>query len=59
MLYCGFTILPAKLRKLRDYISSRIGELVVVIGVWLLVDASSIFRFYTEGLTQDGSQLVD
>jgi hypothetical protein len=34
MLYCGFTILPTKLRKLRDSISSRVGELVVLIGVW-------------------------
>jgi hypothetical protein len=41
MLYCGFTILPAKLRKLRNSISSRVGELVIVIRVRFLVDASS------------------
>jgi uncharacterized membrane protein YdbT with pleckstrin-like domain len=35
-----------------------VGEVVIVIGVWFLVDASLVFRFYAEGLTQDGSQLV-
>jgi hypothetical protein len=30
MLQCGFTILPAKLKKLMD---SKVGELVIVIGV--------------------------
>jgi hypothetical protein len=60
MLQCGFTILLAKLRKLRDSIVYRVGELVIglVIGVWFLVDASSAFRFYAKGLTQDGTQLV-
>jgi hypothetical protein len=52
------TILPTKLRKLRDSIASRVGELVVVVRVWLLVDTSSAFRFYAEGLSQDGSQLI-
>jgi hypothetical protein len=51
-------ILPTKLSKLRNSIASRVGELVIVIGVWFLVDVSSAFRFYAEGLTQDGSQLV-
>jgi hypothetical protein len=32
-------------------IASRVRELVIVIGVWFLVDASSGFRFYAEGLT--------
>jgi hypothetical protein len=32
--------------------------LVIVVGVWLLVDTSSAFRFYAKGLSQDGSQLV-
>jgi hypothetical protein len=58
MLQCGFTILPAKLRKLRDYIASRVVELVVVIEVWFFVDVSSTFRLYAEGLMQDSSQLV-
>jgi hypothetical protein len=49
MLQCGFTILLAKLRKLRDLIASRVGELVVIIRVWFLVDASSAFRFYAKG----------
>jgi hypothetical protein len=47
-----------KLRKLRDSIAFRIGELVIVIEVRFLVDVSSAFRFYAEGLLQDGSQLV-
>jgi hypothetical protein len=58
MLQCGLIILPTKLRKLRDSIASRVWELVVVVGVWLLVDTSSAFRFYDEGLAQDGSQLI-
>jgi hypothetical protein len=58
MLQCGFTILPAKLRKLRDSIASRVWELVIVTRVSFLVDTSSAFRFYAEGLTQDDSQLV-
>jgi hypothetical protein len=33
MLQYGFIILPTKLRKLRDSIASRVGELVVVVGV--------------------------
>jgi hypothetical protein len=49
---------PAKLRKLRDSIASRVVELVVVIGVWFLVDMFSAFRLYAKGLTQDSSQLV-
>jgi hypothetical protein len=32
--------------------------LVVVIRVWLLVNASSDFRFYAQGLLQDSGQLV-
>jgi hypothetical protein len=48
MLQCGFTILPAKLRKLRDSITSRVGELIVVIRVWFFVDASSTFRLYAK-----------
>jgi hypothetical protein len=32
--------------------------LIVVVRIWLLVDTSSTFRFYVEGLMQDGSQLV-
>jgi hypothetical protein len=58
MLYCGFTIHLAKLKKLRDSITSRVGELVVIVGIWFLVDASSGFRFYVEGFMQDGSQLI-
>jgi hypothetical protein len=58
MLYCGFTILPTKLRKLRDSTASRVRELKVVIRIGFLLDASSAFRFYAEGLTQDGIQLV-
>jgi hypothetical protein len=58
MLQCGFIILPTKLRKLRDSIASKVGELVVVVGVWLLVDTSSAFRFYVEEHSQDSSQLV-
>jgi hypothetical protein len=53
-----FYHLPTKLSKLRDSIASRIGKLVVVVRIWLLVDASSTFRFYAQGLTQDASQLV-
>jgi hypothetical protein len=30
---------PTKLRKLSDSIDSRVGELVIVIGVYFLVDA--------------------
>jgi hypothetical protein len=51
MLYCGFTILPTKLRKLRDSIASRVRELVVVVGIRLLVDTSSAFGFYAKKLT--------
>jgi hypothetical protein len=51
-------ILPTKLGKLRNSIASRVGELVIVIGVWFLVDTSLAFRFYAKGLMQDGSQLV-
>jgi hypothetical protein len=58
MLECGFTILPTKLRKLRDSIASRVRELVIIIRVWLLVNASMAFRFYVEGFLQNGSQLV-
>jgi hypothetical protein len=58
MLQCGFTILPTKLRKLKDFIASRVRELIVLIRIWFLVDASSAFRFYAEGLTQDDSQLI-
>jgi hypothetical protein len=58
MLQCRFTILPAKLRKLRDSIASKVGELVIVIEVWFWVDVSSAFRLYAEGLMQDSSQLV-
>jgi hypothetical protein len=58
MLQYGFIILPTKLRKLRDSIAFRVGELVIVVEVWLLVDSSSAFRFYDEGLSQDSSQLV-
>jgi hypothetical protein len=49
---------PTKLRKLRDSIASRVGKLVVVVRIWFLVDTSSVFRFYAEGLTQDSSQLI-
>jgi hypothetical protein len=49
--YCGFTILPTKLRKLRDYIASRVGKLVVVVGIQFLIDTPSTFRFYAKGLT--------
>jgi hypothetical protein len=38
--------------------ASRVGELVIVIGVWFLVYMSPAFRIYAEGLTQDGSQLI-
>jgi hypothetical protein len=50
MLQYGFTILPTKLRKLRDSIASRVRELVVVVRVWFLVNVPSTFRFYAEGL---------
>jgi hypothetical protein len=58
MLQYGITILPAKLRKLRDSIAKEVGELVIVIRLWFLIDASSAFRFYAEGLNQNGSQLI-
>jgi hypothetical protein len=58
MFQYSFIILPTKLRKLRDSIASMVGELVIEVGVWLLLDTSSTFRFYVEGLLQDGSQLV-
>jgi hypothetical protein len=32
--------------------------LVIVIRVWFLINASSAFRFYVEGLMQDSCQLV-
>jgi hypothetical protein len=51
-------ILPTNSKKPRDSIASRVGELVVVVGVWLLVDTSSAFRFYVEEHSQDSSQLV-
>jgi hypothetical protein len=47
-LQCRFTIIPAKLRKLMDSIASRVGELVIVIGVWFLIDTSLSFRLYAE-----------
>jgi hypothetical protein len=52
LLECGFTIPPTKLRKPRDPIAYRVRELVVVIRLWFLVDASSAFRFYAERLAR-------
>jgi hypothetical protein len=49
---------PTKLGKLRDSIAPRVRELVILIRVWFLINASSAFRLYVEGLTQDSSQLV-
>jgi hypothetical protein len=37
MLKCGFTILPNKFSELGNYVSSRVRELVVVIGVRFLI----------------------
>jgi hypothetical protein len=51
-------MLLSKLRKLRDSIASRVRELVLVVRIQLLVDTPSAFRFYVEGLAQDGSQLI-
>jgi hypothetical protein len=38
--------------------ASRVRELVIVTGVWFVVNVPSSFRFYAKGLTQDTSQLV-
>jgi hypothetical protein len=37
---------PPKLRKLRDSTTSRVGDLVIVVRVWVLVNASLAFKFY-------------
>jgi hypothetical protein len=51
-------IIPTKLRKLRDSITPRVRELIVVVGIQFLIDTSSAFRFYAEGLVQYGRQLI-
>jgi hypothetical protein len=53
-------VLPSSTLNLENSvtIAPRVRELIVVVRIRLLVDTSSAFMFYTEGLTQDSSQLV-
>jgi hypothetical protein len=55
MLYCGFMIIPTQLRKLRDSITPRVRELIIVVGIQFLIDTFSALG----SMLKDSCNMVD